>query len=168
MAIRRVRRRLIRRLLFTLLRPYASKPGIAFTATGSLSKVVIDRDVITLITIIVMVVGSIWFGHRSRQTMEGCSTNPISLEFQPELNVAMTVKRGSACAIWARVAYSFIDTLTIVSPPQHGTLRVRGLSGVIYRPEPGYSGSDAFAFERWGAAQYRKGNSLVRVEVNVE
>jgi hypothetical protein len=78
------------------------------------------------------------------------------------------MKSGAACAIWARVMTSFVDTLDIVTPPQHGTVRTRGLSGVIYRPEKGYLGEDAFSFERRGAAQFHKGNSLVRVNVNVE
>ncbi|MGZ9156508.1 MAG: Ig-like domain-containing protein, partial [Candidatus Binatia bacterium] len=166
--IRRLRRRLIRGLFFASPRQYASKPGIAFTGAASLGKVSIDRDIVTLIVIVVTVAGTLWFGHRSRATMEGCSTNPVSAEFVPELNVAMTVKRGSACAVWARVATAFVETLTVESAPRHGTLRLRDLSGVIYRPDPGFAGSDAFAFERRGAAQHHKRNSLVRVEVNVE
>jgi len=129
----------------------------------------LDGDTITLVLIVVLVAGSFWFGQKSRETAPGaCSTNPPSMEFVPELNVAMTVKSGAACAIWARVMTPFVDALDIETPPLHGTLRTRGLSGVIYRPEKGYLGDDVFVFTRRGASQFHKGDSLVRVDVNVE
>ena len=147
-AIRRVRHRLTRELLFTLMRQHARKPSIAFIGATALRKSGIDRDIVTLVVIIVVVAGSFWFGQASRETLGGCTTNPLSTEFMPELNVAMTVKSGVACAIWARVITTFVDTLDVVTPPRHGTLRTRGLSGVIYRPDKDYVGEDAFAFVR--------------------
>ena len=75
--IRRLRRRLIRGLFFASQHQYASKPGIAFTGAASLGNVGINRDIVTLVVIVVMVAGSLWFGHRSRAAMEGCSTNPF-------------------------------------------------------------------------------------------
>jgi hypothetical protein len=166
--IRRVRHRLTRELLFTFLRRHGRKPGMAFIGATALGKSSIDRDIVTLVVIIVAVAGSFWFGQASRETLGGCTTNPPSMEFVPELNVAMTVKSGVGCAIWARVMTTFVDTLDVVTPPRHGTLRTRGLSGVIYRPDKDYVGEDAFAFVRQGASQYHKGVSLVRVEVSVE
>ena len=167
-AIRRVRHRLTRELLFALLRRHASKHGMGFIGTTGFRRPSIDSDIVALVVIIAMGAGSFWFGQASRETLGGCTTNPPSMEFVPELDVAMTVKSGVGCAFWARVMTTFVDSLDIVTPPRHGTLRTRGLSGVIYRPDKDYLGEDAFAFVRQGASQYHKGSSLVRVEVSVE
>ena len=38
-----------------------------------------------------------------------------------------------------------IDDLDVATPPQRGTLAMRGRSGVIYRAERGFTGIDTFA-----------------------
>jgi len=130
---------------------------------------ILDSNIIILIGTIVLVACSFWLGARSREPVFGaCRTTPQSLNFMPEVDSTMTVKAGAACAIWERPLNSFVDSLIIENPPKHGAVRARGLSGVVYRPEPGYAGEDSFSFVRTGSVEYRKGNSLVRVKVSVE
>ena len=127
-----------------------------------------EGDSMILVLVAVLVIGSLWYGQNSRAMPAGCRTDPTSMQFVPELDVAMSVKNGTACAIWSRVSNTFVDSLDIEVAPRHGTLRTRGLSGVIYRPEPGYSGGDAFVFVRRELAQPRGRQSRVRVQVSVE
>ena len=93
-----------------------SETGIAAVETWPMSW--LDRDVITLFLIISVVIASLWFGQKTREiSFGGCTTSPPSMEFVPELDVAMTVKSGAACAIWARAMTPFIDALDIETPP---------------------------------------------------
>jgi hypothetical protein len=128
----------------------------------------LDDNIAIFILIAALLVGSIWFGQQSRTASGGCLTDPASMDFAAELDVAMTVTGGAGCAIWARVSNTFVDSLDIEAAPRHGTLRRRGLSGVIYRPEPGYVGDDAFAFVRRESSRGRDGDSFVRVYVHVK
>src|SRR4051812_13700943 len=88
--IRRVRRRLINELFFSWARPNPGRPAVALPGAASLRKLTIYSDIVMLIVFAVASVAILWFGERSRASMEGCSTNPVAMEFLPELNVAMT------------------------------------------------------------------------------
>ncbi len=80
----------------------------------------------------------------------------------------MTVKRGSACGVSARIATAFVDSMDVGVSPQHGSLQRRGLTGVIYTPDRGYVGNDFFAFARHGTSATYKGKSLTQVQVTIE
>jgi hypothetical protein len=63
-----------------------------------------------------------------------------------DLDVTMTLSHNAACAIWANAASISVNDVTITTAPQHGTLALRGRTGVTYRPARGFTGSDSFAF----------------------
>ena len=94
-----------------------------------------------------------------------CVVDPGPLVFSPESNVNLTVTGDVACPVFARPGTARVDALNVAIPPQHGTLRPRGRTGVIYRPEHGFKGADAFAFSMQGASAFYKGAALVRVNV---
>jgi hypothetical protein len=129
-----------------------------------------DRDGrIVAILIAVLVATCFYFGNRSpAANFGGCRASPHFLQFESVNDVAMTVKKDSACGIWAPMATAFIDSMSIEVRPQHGRLQPRGVSGVIYTPDRGYVGKDAFALARQGTSATYKGISRTRIEVTVE
>lgn len=58
----------------------------------------------------------------------------------------MTLAHNAACAIWANPQGISVKVVTITAAPQHGTLALRGRTGVTYRPARGFTGTDSFAF----------------------
>ncbi len=128
----------------------------------------LEGDGPIIMLVVMLMAGSLWYGQSSRAVARGCNTDPISMGFAPEVNVAMTVKHGADCAIWSRISNTFVESLDVETAPEHGTLQTRSLSGVIYRPAPGYVGHDTFAFVRRESPQHMNRKSLVRVDVRVE
>jgi len=96
-----------------------------------------------------------------------CQTQPALLTPGADLDVRMTVAHNAACAIWSRADNVSVRDLTITTPPQHGTLALRGRTGVTYRPAGGFNGEDAFAFAIHGTRHARHQLSRVRVQVTV-
>jgi hypothetical protein len=84
-----------------------------------------------------------------------------------DVDVKMTVARNAACAVAAKTVSPVVD-LEIAVPPQHGTLTLRGRTGVTYRPAREFTGEDSFSFALRGAPAGRAGASLVRVNVSVK
>jgi hypothetical protein len=127
-----------------------------------------DGRIVFILTV-ALVAMSFYFGKSSPAAiLGGCRVFPNSLAFESVNDVAMTVKRGSACGVWARIATAFVDSMNVEVSPQHGSLQRRGLTGVIYTPDRGYVGKDFFALARHGASAAYKGTSLTRIEVTVE
>ncbi len=75
-----------------------------------------------------------------------CRTEPAVLAFGGDLDVRMTLSHNAACAIWANAATISVKDLSITTAPKHGTLALRGRTGVTYRPARGFTGTDSFAF----------------------
>lgn len=75
-----------------------------------------------------------------------CRTEPAVLGLGTDLDVKMTLSHNAACAIWANAASISVKDVTITAAPQHGTLALRGRTGVTYRPARGFTGTDSFAF----------------------
>jgi hypothetical protein len=100
--------------------------------------------------------------------MRPCRTEPAVLASAAEVAAKMTVAHNAACAIWTKVRSASIDDVEIATPPRHGTLALRGRSGVTYRPAPQFAGNDFFAFTLRGHADARDNMSFVRVSVTVK
>jgi hypothetical protein len=123
----------------------------------------------SLFSVIIVVAFSFWLGERSRAVEPGdCKTSPQSLDLIADGTITMNVRAGTECAIWARVMDSFVDYLGIESQPAHGTVRTRGLNGLIYSPNPGYVGDDSFSFMRKRSVRDQNNSSVIQVRVSVE
>jgi hypothetical protein len=96
-----------------------------------------------------------------------CRTEPAVLAPGVNADVRMTVSHNAACSIWAKANVVSGSGLRLAAPPQHGTLASRGRSGFTYRPAPGFTGSDSFAFSSRGTPQLRGEATLVHVDVTV-
>jgi hypothetical protein len=81
-----------------------------------------------------------------------CRTEPAVLAPGADLDVKMTLSHNAACAIRANPQGITVKDVTITTAPQHGTLALRGRTGVTYRPAHGFAGSDSFAFTLQGTS----------------
>jgi hypothetical protein len=97
-----------------------------------------------------------------------CRAEPAVLGSGAELAAVMTVSHNSACAIGAKTQSISASDANIEVAPQHGTLALRGRSGVTYRPAPEFTGNDFFAFTLRARSEARDTMSFVRVSVTVK
>jgi hypothetical protein len=97
-----------------------------------------------------------------------CRTEPAVLGFGADLDARMIVAHNGACAIWTTADNISIDDIEIATPPRHGTLALRGRTGVTYRPASQFTGDDSFAFMLHGRLDARDNSSLVHVRVTVQ
>jgi hypothetical protein len=96
-----------------------------------------------------------------------CRADPVALVLGLNIEATMTVRGGSACALWIKGATASIAELEITSPPRHGVVLTRGRTGVVYQPERQFAGWDSFAFTLRGTSSADAGTSIARVSVNV-
>jgi hypothetical protein len=97
-----------------------------------------------------------------------CRTEPGALAFGADIDATMTVSHSSVCAIWTKADNASFDEPKVMLLPQHGTIALRGRTGVTYRPNREFTGEDSFAFTLRGRSAMRDIASLVRVRVNVK
>jgi hypothetical protein len=97
-----------------------------------------------------------------------CQASPIALAYGSSAEATMTLASGLACSIAIRSAGTAIDELDISQAPQHGTLSLRGRTGVTYRPQRGYTGDDVFVFSVQSNSSDHVGPMVVRVSVKVQ
>jgi hypothetical protein len=101
-------------------------------------------------------------------SMRPCRIEPAVLGSGAELAAHMTVSHNAACAIGTKIQSISAEDVRVEVAPQHGTLALRGRSGVTYRPAPEFTGNDFYAFALRGHAQARDNMSFVRVSVTVK
>jgi hypothetical protein len=97
----------------------------------------------------------------------GCHNTPGRLIFGQTFDVSMSLARNTACSVWLHPGSTAVDRLEIVTPPQHGAIDMRGRTGVIYRADRHFKGTDFFTFAVRGQSAAYKGTSVHRVHVTV-
>ena len=97
----------------------------------------------------------------------GCRNMPGRLVFGQTFDVSMSLARNSACSVWLHPGSTAVDRLEIVTPPRHGSIDMRGRTGVIYRADRNFKGTDFFTFALRGQSAAFKGTSVHRVQVTV-
>jgi hypothetical protein len=117
---------------------------------------------------LLVVVAGIVAAQRFEASMGPCHTVPALPGAGAEPAMRMTVAHNAACAIGARIQTIAGNEVKIEVPPQHGTLALRGRSGVTYRPTAEFTGNDFFAFTQRGHSPARDNMSFVRVSVTVK
>jgi hypothetical protein len=104
----------------------------------------------------------------SSQGLAACRTSPVLLRFGAELDTSMTVTAGWSCPLLLKTASQGIDDLDVMIPPRRGTLAMRGRTGVVYRADPDFRGTDTFAVAARSAPSAGLGIATVRVQVSVQ
>jgi hypothetical protein len=66
-----------------------------------------------------------------------------------------------------KTASQGIDDLDVMVPPRRGTLTMRGRTGVVYRADADFLGTDTFALAARSTPSAGLGVATVRVQVNV-
>jgi hypothetical protein len=97
----------------------------------------------------------------------GCRNTPGHLIFGQTFDVSMSLDRNTACSVWLHPGSAAVETLEVTSPPRHGSIGMRGRTGVIYRADRNFKGEDFFTFAMRGQSSAYRGTSVVRVRVTV-
>jgi hypothetical protein len=97
-----------------------------------------------------------------------CRVEPIPLALGRHSDVPIALPANTPCAILVKAGGAVLHDITIDAAPQHGTLALRGRTGVVYRPSPGFKGSDAFAFSLHGRSSAAPGTAAIQVRAVVE
>jgi hypothetical protein len=77
----------------------------------------------------------------------------------PNAQTQMTVGANDQCR--TAFQWSTSTTVSLANAPAHGRVSLEGSSALVYTPNPGYQGSDAFAISvRWGGHRGRIGYAV--------
>ena len=98
----------------------------------------------------------------------GCQVPQLSLNLGSDAAISVAVPAAKACAISVTAGSATVKTLKIDSPPAHGQLLPRGRTGVVYIPQSGFAGEDAFVFSIEGNSSSGSGAALFRVKATVQ
>ena len=96
-----------------------------------------------------------------------CRIAPIQLALGIEAAVSIALPANRACTILVHPGNATLDAITVVSPPERGTLTPRGRTGVVYRPPPGFKGGETFDFSLHGRSSSTYETSTIRVRANI-
>ena len=97
-----------------------------------------------------------------------CQTEPIAIAFGASIDASVEVPARRACTISVEIGSAVIKAVSIETSPAHGSLMLRGRTGVVYVPNSDFKGKDVFAFALDGVADLATGTSLVRVTATVK
>jgi hypothetical protein len=114
--------------------------------------------------VVLPLVGLLWL---TKPGLTECQTAPLALQLGGQTTVAMKVASGMACTLSAQIGSASLDAPMIDTLPQHGRVSFRGRSGVMYRADPAYKGSDFFAIKLRGRSNSEPGAMTVGVNVAV-
>jgi hypothetical protein len=107
-------------------------------------------------------VGASFLGSR------GCRLAPIPFALGRDSDVSITLPANTPCTILIQTGNAVLDDIAVQAPPERGTLTSRGRTGVVYRPRPGFKGSDAFDFSLRGLLNGARETSIVRVRAVID
>jgi hypothetical protein len=96
-----------------------------------------------------------------------CRVKPIPLTLGRDAEVAITVPAKTSCTIQVHSGSAMVDDLVVTAPPAHGVLTPRGRTGVVYRPDRGFRGDDAFVFSLQGTMDSARIGSTIHVQATV-
>jgi len=87
--------------------------------------------------------------------------------FGQDMNGEFNVRSGTSCTSALSMPGTMKNT-KIVTPAQHGTVRMVNLTTFEYKAKPGFTGSDSFALAATGVGTLGTGTSTVSMKVNLK
>jgi hypothetical protein len=80
----------------------------------------------------------------------------------------MTVSGGKSCSIgWHDTGATVLDSMSVSSPPSHGSLSPQDQHVIIFTPAPGYTGQDSFTLSMREHNGARRAIMSVKVSVTI-
>ena len=112
----------------------------------------------------VLIVGAMVAGGMA--SARSCRVRPIPLTLGAGTEISIAVPAETPCTLVVRTGGAALGEMTVDAPPRSGTLTPRGRTGVVYRPDRGFKGDDAFAFTLRSSSA--RASSVVRVRAVVD
>jgi hypothetical protein len=98
-----------------------------------------------------------------------CDSKPPFLPWGGTGSATITVSGGKACGIgWHDTGATILDSMTVASPPSHGTLKPQDQHVIVFTPAPGYKGQDSFTLSMREHNGGRSATLRVRVSVTIQ
>ena len=97
-----------------------------------------------------------------------CRVAPIPLALGLQTRYCLRSRPIRPARSWCSPAAALDGPFRIDIPPERGTLTPGGRTGVVYRPRPGFKGTDVFDFSLRGrsSAAYETATIRVRASIN--
>jgi hypothetical protein len=147
-----------------LRRPISTGPAGPQVANGTQNGILISPEPLTtprirsrLILLAALVLGLV----ANWDAPSDCHSPPVALTPGSTANASIAVSAGKACPVLVTIGSTVIDDLTIEPKPRHGTVVVRGRTGVVYVPDANFRGEDAFGFSLRRAGPRGETSSVV-------
>ena len=98
-----------------------------------------------------------------------CKSKPPFLPWGGTGSATITVTGGQPCGIgWHDTGATILDSMSVTSPPSHGSLKPQDQHVIIFTPAPGYKGQDSFMLSMQEHNGGRRATLKVRVSVTIE
>jgi hypothetical protein len=96
--------------------------------------------------------------------MQACVSKPPFLPWGGTGSATITVSGGKPCGIgWYDTGATILDSMSVTSPPSHGSLTPQDQHVIIFTPAPNYKGQDSFTL----SMQEHNGGRAATLRVNV-
>jgi hypothetical protein len=103
-----------------------------------------------------------------------CSSKPPYLPWGGQGSATITVSGGQPCGVgWHDTpggpgGVTVLDSMSVSSPPSHGSLRPQDQHVIIFTPAPGYKGQDSFTLSMQEHNGGRRATLSVQVSVTIQ
>jgi hypothetical protein len=107
-------------------------------------------------------------------SVPACSSKPPYLPWGGQGSATIMVSGGQPCGVgWHDTpggpgGVTVLDSMSVSSPPSHGTLRPQDQHVIIFTPASGYKGSDSFTLSMQEHNGGRRATLSVRVSVTIQ
>jgi len=104
-----------------------------------------------------------------KASVPACSSKPPYLPWGGHGSATITVSGNKPCGIgWHDTGATILDSMSVASPPTHGSLRPQDQHLIIFTPATGYKGQDSFTLSMQEHNGGRSATLSVKVSVTIQ
>ena len=105
----------------------------------------------------------------SSAQVPACEVKNVNIPWAGNGSASMTVSGGKSCSIgWHDTGATILDSMSVSSPPSHGSLLPQDQHVIIFTPVPGYTGQDSFTLSMREHNGARRATMSVKVTVTIK